>query len=53
VAVAVPFFLGNDKVMGALAVFGPGVRADEEPVSVFATLLKVEAREHSQVLGQR
>lgn len=53
VAVAVPFFLGNDMVMGSLAVFGPGVRVGEERVSVFATLLKEEARKLSQALGQR
>jgi DNA-binding IclR family transcriptional regulator len=53
VAVAVPFFLGNDKVMGSLAVFGPGVRVDQARVSVFVTLLKEEARKLSQALGQR
>lgn len=53
VAVAVPFFLGNDKVMGSLAVFGPGVRVDQARVSVFVNLLKEEARKLSQALGQR
>jgi DNA-binding IclR family transcriptional regulator len=53
VAVAVPFFLGNDKVMGSLAVFGPGVRVDQARVSVFVTLLKEEARKLWQALGQR
>jgi IclR family acetate operon transcriptional repressor len=53
VAIAVPFFLGDDKVMGSLAVFGPGVRVDQARVSVFATLLKEEARKLSQALGQR
>ena len=53
VAVAVPFFLGNDKVMGSLAVVGPGVRVDQARVSVFVTLLKEEARKLSQALGQR
>lgn len=53
VAVAVPFFLGDGKVIGSLAVFGPGVRVDHERVSFFAELLKAEAKKLSQALGQR
>jgi len=53
VAVAVPFFLGNGQVIGSLAVFGPGVRVDQERVALFAELLKAEARKLSQALGQK
>ena len=53
VAVAAPFFLGNDKVMGSLAVFGPSVRVDQARVSVIAMLLQEEARQLSLALGQR
>jgi IclR family acetate operon transcriptional repressor len=53
VAVAVPFFYGNDKVMGSLAVFGPSVRVNDACVEGFTKLLKEEARKLSQALGQR
>lgn len=53
VAVAVPFFLGDGRVMGSLAVFGPGVRVDDSHVRHFVALLKVEARKLSQALGQK
>lgn len=53
VAVAVPFFFGDGKVMGSLAVFGPSVRVDKVRVGEFAALLKEEARKLSQALGQR
>lgn len=53
VAVAVPFFLGDGRVMGSLAVFGPGVRVDDARVQHFAKLLKAEAKKLSQALGQK
>ncbi len=53
VAVAVPFFKGDGKVAGSLAVFGPGVRVDNDRVSVFADMLKVEAEALSNALGHR
>jgi len=53
VAVAVPFFQGNDKVMGSMAVFGPSVRVNQACVDVFTELLKEEAKKLSQALGQR
>lgn len=53
VAVAVPFFLGDDRVLGSIAVFGPGVRVDDAHVKRFAELLKTEARKLSQALGQK
>ena len=53
VAVAVPFFMGDGKVAGSLAVFGPGVRVDGQHVQTFAAMLIVEAAALSQALGQR
>lgn len=53
VAVAVPYFFGDDKVMGSLAVFGPSVRVDKARVGEFAAMLKEEAKKLSQALGQR
>lgn len=53
VAVAVPFFMGDRKVAGSLAVFGPSVRVNDERVLVFADLLKSEAEALSKALGQR
>jgi IclR family acetate operon transcriptional repressor len=53
VAVAVPFFVGDDRVIGSLAVFGPGVRVDQAHVLRFAQRLKAEAKQLSQALGQR
>lgn len=53
VAVAVPFFMGDGKVAGSLAVFGPGVRVDRHRVQTFADMLKVEATALSKALGQR
>ncbi len=53
VAVAVPFFLGDGRVIGSLAVFGPGVRVDQQRVAFFVKLLKAESKKLSQALGQR
>lgn len=53
VAVAAPFFVGGDKVMGSLAVFGPSVRMDDARVAEVAALLTSEAEKLSQALGQR
>lgn len=53
VAVAAPFFLGNDRVLGSIAVFGPGVRVDDAHVERFAELLRSEAKKLSQALGQK
>jgi len=53
VAIAAPVFLGSGQVLGSLAVFGPGVRVDQERVSFFAELLKAESRKLSQALGSR
>jgi DNA-binding IclR family transcriptional regulator len=53
VAVAVPFFGGDGKVKGSLAVFGPGVRVDEERVRAFVSALKVAGERLSMALGHR
>lgn len=53
VAVAVPFFVGGDQVLGSLAVFGPSVRLGQAKIAEVAELLKVEARKLSQALGQQ
>ncbi|OGA75651.1 MAG: transcriptional regulator [Burkholderiales bacterium GWF1_66_17] len=52
VAVAVPFFAGDTKVMGSLAVFGPSARVDTHRVGFFAELLLAEAKLLSEALGQ-
>lgn len=51
VAVAVPFFSGNNVVSGSIGVFGPSVRMDKQRISEIAHLLKAEASSLSKSLG--
>ena len=53
VAVSAPFFDGTGEVIGSMSVFGPSVRLSDARISAFARLLIDEARELSQVLGNR
>ncbi len=53
VAVAVPVFLGDGRVIGSLAVFGPSVRVDATCVRRFVELLKAQSARLSQALGRR
>lgn len=53
VAVAVPFFSGESKVMGSLAVYGPSARVDESQVEYFVQLLLEESRQLSYKAGFR
>lgn len=52
VAVAAPFFNGANQIAGSICIFGPSVRVTDERVAEFAELLKREARNLSQALGQ-
>jgi DNA-binding IclR family transcriptional regulator len=52
VAVAAPFFNGANQIAGSLCIFGPSVRVTDTRVQEFAELLKREARNLSQALGQ-
>lgn len=51
VAIAAPFFAGNSKVLGSLAVYGPSARVDEARIAQIVNLLLAESRELSKVLG--
>ena len=53
VAMAVPYFGGNGQVQGSLAVFGPGVRVDEERVRAIVAALKEAGGQLSAALGYR
>jgi IclR family transcriptional regulator, acetate operon repressor len=53
VAMAVPYFGGDGQVKGSLAVFGPGVRVDEERVRAIVAVLKEEGERLSAALGYR
>ncbi len=53
VAMAVPYFGGDGQVKGSLAVFGPGVRVDEERVRAIVAVLKEEGARLSAALGHR
>jgi len=53
VAVAAPFFNGANQVAGAVCIFGPSVRVNEQKVQQFAELLKRATTDLSRLLGHR
>lgn len=52
VAIAAPLFDKRDKVIGAIAVFGPSARIDDQLSENYAELLQREAKNISEVLKE-
>jgi DNA-binding IclR family transcriptional regulator len=52
VAVAVPFFGGDDRIAGSLGIFGPSARLGDKQVEAIGKLLVEEAAALSKALGQ-